>query len=197
MVKEAIYEPAMYFDDEYTFNISRILGKQEMIGGHRWVERPRCPLCTKQTFCLLMWNKRLSYLRQQKEYYSHTDVEPLRFLYDEYKHPLVVIKDEIHKMVPIREFYERLLLGQKEAHAPVRVTTDGAEDATQKQLEDSVAEDFEVFKKIEPSFWHACKQVRRVGTVGQAFELTKMTREIVQALRHHAHFLLDLEDYAH
>ena len=90
----------------------RILGKDEILGGHRWVEaqESKCDLCNKSTYCLVIWNKHLSRTQDHDFYYHHSSREPIIYNKHTYKQPVLCSKDKIHKMIPVHEFYERVLM---------------------------------------------------------------------------------------
>lgn len=57
-VKFAIKEPQFDLEESDRLVYQRILGKNEMMGSHRWEESmdSKCILCSKYTYCLVMWN---------------------------------------------------------------------------------------------------------------------------------------------
>jgi len=61
------------------------------------------------TYCVFIWNKRLvtSGLGDES-WYKHSDLEPISFKNRMYKHPVLCIKDQVHKMLPLKEFLGRL-----------------------------------------------------------------------------------------
>lgn len=108
--KKFINKPVFKVDESDKIVFQRILGRSEMIGSHRWVEssEKKCLLCSKMTYCLVMWNKRAAEMNYHDFYFSRSDKEPIMMSTIKYNHPLLCTKDTIYRMLPIREFIERI-----------------------------------------------------------------------------------------
>ena len=52
----------------------RILGHREVLNSHRWTEvhDRKCNLCNKQTYSIVVWNKKLSMSDEHREFFKHS-----------------------------------------------------------------------------------------------------------------------------
>ena len=59
--KQLSRAPLFKHDAQDKLVYQRVLGRPEMMGSHRWVERTeeKCQICRKMTYCLIIWNKHL------------------------------------------------------------------------------------------------------------------------------------------
>lgn len=114
-VKASIKNPLYEHDESEKIVYHRILGRYEAVGSNYWTEQidSKCLMCCKNNFCMIIWNKRLSKQLKHFLFYNHQSSEPLIFKRKEYNHPLMATLNQIHQMIPIREFHKRLLI-QKE-----------------------------------------------------------------------------------
>ena len=110
-------------DKSDSISFERNLGNPEMLMGHRWRERSSedCQICSKLTFTVIVWNKKLSERTVKNEAKQGKDKEFLAKFYkyepkdmllptnSSYDHPIALFGGKVHKMVSLKEFMERLL----------------------------------------------------------------------------------------
>jgi hypothetical protein len=125
-----------------------------MLGSHRWVENisKNCHVCQKQTYCLFIWNKKLSELSLAKNrdsvapahFYHHSAREPI--LPRGYRHPILCVAGEVHQMLPLAEFLERL----SDTQAKVRACDNELEAEKFQYMEEKINNDS---KWLDPTYW--------------------------------------------
>lgn len=110
-VKQFIRGAQVQADESQKLLYQRVLGKNEMLFSHRWAENieNNCHLCCKMTYCVIIWNKFLALTKRHYDFFHFSDLEPITFTHDDYCEPVLAAEGRVHKMVPIREFYARLV----------------------------------------------------------------------------------------
>lgn len=142
---------------------NRILGNTEIVGAHRWVEdvTSKCCACNKLTYTLLIWNKKVSYLNLHGTYYTHTLNEPIKFKQGIHNDPVVVTKTKVHQMLPLKEFYERVVMYKKKNTSTCRWTNTKLEKMKNEELETLIESDLENQKPIDHTYWNAIQKIYR------------------------------------
>ena len=120
-MKQEIVRPILQETDSEKIVFERILGHPEIPDSHRWVENfgPNCHICNKHTYTIFVWNKDAA-ARQlrasqdqakrgelQMQRYSQSNLEPIT-LHESYSMPILAIGEQVHKLLPLVEFIERL-----------------------------------------------------------------------------------------
>lgn len=170
--------PLFKHDAQDKLVYQRVLGRPEMIGSHRWIEKAedQCQVCRKMTYCLVIWNKHLSEAREHSFYFSSLNTRPVLFTKEKYLHPVLCTRDRVHKMLPISEFWQRLRW-QSERVTNLRRCTDQQENERQhlitSKVKDKVAKGV-----IEPTFWSISTAKMDTHTLDHDLPVTKLLQKI-------------------
>lgn len=85
-------------------------------------------------------------------FYNHSNREPIIFTSRAYRQPILCSKDRIHKMIPINEFYERLLMRHTRP-SQVRYCNNEMENEKSEMLQGLITNDFNENETIDPTYW--------------------------------------------
>jgi len=120
-VRRSAQQPALQADEGERVVYQRILGHPEVADSHRWTEQyaPQCHVCSKQTHCLVVWNKKLAQHGSNRPFFDHADLEAVKMakLVDngkelKYDHPVLCYKEEVRQMMTLHDFMRRLKHGR-------------------------------------------------------------------------------------
>ena len=108
-VKESIAAPILAAHDNDKLVFQRNLGNAEMPNAHRWTENfaPNCHICSKHTYTVFVWNKKLAALqlrneegaqrgRLHRKFYKRSAIEPFKLNNEAYEHPILSIGEKVY-----------------------------------------------------------------------------------------------------
>lgn len=125
-IKNRIKEPVLGNIEGDSVVFQRNLGHLEMIRSSRWVETTpkNCMVCNKHSYCIFIWNKNLSTMQveeqgvrkgggavgsDQEYFWNYSEIDAVKT--DKLdKQPVLTIGHNTYPMVPLIEFFERLIV---------------------------------------------------------------------------------------
>lgn len=119
-----------------------------MLGSHTWQQTTdtKCRLCNKLTYSLFVWNYQVQTNEEVRFlYYQQSTTLPLKWKL-KYPHPVAVINGEIHRMIPLDEFVQRLETKYKSEKLSFRACNNEVELKHAELLKEKMKEDIKKSK---------------------------------------------------
>ena len=110
-MKESLFQVAPA--DRIVFE--RLLGRPEILGSSSWLSSTGacCKICNKLCYSIFVWNYHVQDdATRRYKFYKQSLAKPVVFHAKfESPYPVIVVNDNIHKMMAVEEYIERLQHG--------------------------------------------------------------------------------------
>lgn len=162
LAKAEVIKPVFNHEDAQRIIYQRNLGKNEIIGSHRWKEATdsQCQLCQKMTYILVVWNKYVSEIKYHDFYFKYSNREPVMITSHKQSQPILCTKDQIHRMIPIGEFYERVATFDATKYQNKRRTNTDEVAKKQQLVKEVIVNDVNCNEHLDSTYWNEMRKIR-------------------------------------